>query len=114
MVKYSKNQKPSDETTVEAMKIARATQRPGQTKEQTKLIANGIQKGIDQYKRQHKAKVREMNKRKRKSTPPSDQITMNQEIVASPTSKGNREKLPWILLILSWALFAAYLLFTIR
>ncbi|MCU7876034.1 MAG: DUF2956 domain-containing protein [Candidatus Thiodiazotropha sp. (ex Lucinoma borealis)] len=114
MAKYSKNQKPSEETAAEAMKIARATQRPGQTKEQTKLIASGIQKGIDQYKKQHKAKVREIDKRKRKSSPPSGQISMSQEPVASPANKGNREKLPWVLLILSWALFAAYLLITVR
>jgi hypothetical protein len=45
------------------MKTAKANQRPGQTKEQTRLIAQGIQKGIDQYKKQHKAKSREMDKR---------------------------------------------------
>ena len=39
------------------MKIARSTQRPGQTKEQTKLIAQGIQKGIDQYKAQLEGEV---------------------------------------------------------
>ena len=43
----------------EAMKIARGRQLPGQTKEQTRLIAQGIQKGIEQYKKQHKARVRE-------------------------------------------------------
>ncbi|MCA2486923.1 MULTISPECIES: DUF2956 family protein, partial [Vibrio] len=37
---------PSLETQTEAMKIAKATQKPGQTKEQTKLIAQGIEKGI--------------------------------------------------------------------
>ncbi|MEF1163713.1 DUF2956 family protein, partial [Vibrio parahaemolyticus] len=41
---------PSLETQTEAMKIAKATQKPGQTKEQTKLIAQGIEKGIAQYK----------------------------------------------------------------
>lgn len=44
----------SQETRDEAMKIARGTQRPGQTKEQTRLIAQGIQKGIDQYKSSRK------------------------------------------------------------
>ncbi|MES9999711.1 MAG: DUF2956 family protein, partial [Candidatus Thiodiazotropha lotti] len=53
MAKSKNNQTPSQETVTEAMQIARATQRPGQTKEQTKLIAMGIQKGIDQYKKQH-------------------------------------------------------------
>ena len=48
MAKYDKI---SPETQQEAMKIARANQKPGQTKEQTQLIAQGIQKG-DVYKRQ--------------------------------------------------------------
>ncbi|MBT8439031.1 MAG: DUF2956 domain-containing protein, partial [Gammaproteobacteria bacterium] len=43
MPRYRKHPKPSPETREEAMKIARGTQRPGQTKEQTKLIAQGIQ-----------------------------------------------------------------------
>lgn len=45
MAKYDKI---SPETQQEAMKIARANQKPGQTKEQTQLIAQGIQKGIDE------------------------------------------------------------------
>ena len=64
------------------MQIARATQRPGQTKEQTKLIAAGIQKGIDQYKKQHKAKLREIDKRRKKeqkSNQASDDITEQQD-----------------------------------
>ena len=44
MAKYDKI---SPETQQEAMKVARANQKPGQTKEQTQLIAQGIQKGID-------------------------------------------------------------------
>ena len=52
MSKYSRKNRVSDETKEDALKIARATQRPGQTKEQTKLIAQGIQKGIDHYKKQ--------------------------------------------------------------
>ena len=48
MAKYDKI---SPETQQEAMKIARANQKPGQTKEQTQLIAQGIQKGIDEYKK---------------------------------------------------------------
>ncbi|MCP3868287.1 MAG: DUF2956 family protein, partial [Gammaproteobacteria bacterium] len=56
MSRYSKKQTVSNETRSEALQIAKGTQRPGQTKEQTRLIAQGIQKGIDQYKKQQKAK----------------------------------------------------------
>ena len=47
MSKYSKKNRVSDKTKDDAVKIARGTQRSGQTKEQTKLIAQGIQKGND-------------------------------------------------------------------
>ncbi len=47
---------PSEQTQQEALKIAKATQRPGQTKEQTKLITQGIEKGIALYKKQQKEK----------------------------------------------------------
>lgn len=57
----------NEHTDEEALRIAKATQTPGQTKEQTKLIAKGIAKGIAQYKKQEKTKLRERNKLQRKS-----------------------------------------------
>ncbi len=56
-----------EHTDEEALRIAKATQTPGQTKEQTKVISKGIAKGIAQYKKQEKAKLRERNKVQRKS-----------------------------------------------
>jgi hypothetical protein len=46
----------------EALRVARGIQKPGQTKEQTKLIAQGIAKGIALYKKQQSAKDRERDK----------------------------------------------------
>ena len=91
------------------MKIAKGTQRPGQTKEQTKLIAQGIQKGIEQYKKQQKAKARELDKnlkksRKRLTEEHEDTITKVQVEV-------KHSLLPWVLLILSWVVFGCYFLF---
>ena len=63
----NKYQKPSLQTQDEALKISKGTQRPAQTKEQTKLIAQGIQKGIDLYKRQQNEKARELNKKLKKT-----------------------------------------------
>ncbi len=48
MPRYDKPQAPSPESQAEAERIARATQKPGQTKEQTRLIAQGIQKAMSQ------------------------------------------------------------------
>ena len=63
MAKTAKKPAISAETKEEALKIAKATQKPEQTKEQTRLIAMGIQKGIDQYKKQQKTKARDLDRR---------------------------------------------------
>jgi len=49
------------------MKVARSIQKPGQTKEQTKLVAQGIAKGIELYKKQQSAKARERDKSRKKA-----------------------------------------------
>ncbi|TQV81428.1 DUF2956 domain-containing protein [Aliikangiella coralliicola] len=109
MAKY--NKKVSPETEAEANKIAKATQRPKQTKEQTRLIAQGIQKGIDHYKKQQKAKARELDKKLRKvrndknnqqpETPTDNEIPQARKGVL----------LPWILLGASWLFFLTYAVF---
>ena len=106
MSRYSKKQTASPETRNEAIQIAKASQRPGQTKEQTRLIAQGIQKGIDQYKKKHKAKSRELDKRlKTAQMKPSsvNEIEIQKQIVY------RQHWLPWLLLALSWLGAGLYL-----
>ncbi len=50
----------------EALQIAKGIQEEGQTKEQTRAVARGIAKGIALYKKQHKAKARELAKAQRR------------------------------------------------
>ena len=88
------------------MKQARSTQRPGQTKEQTRLIAQGIQKGIDQYKKQYKAKSRDLDK-KLKAAQMKNGTTSEIEIQKQTVYR--QHWLPWLLLIISWLSAAAYL-----
>ncbi len=95
----------SQETRDEAMKIARGTQRPGQTKEQTRLIAQGIQKGIDQYKKQQKAKAREFDKQRKKSQSRQPEAVDVQEVKEVVTYR--QHPLPWILLVMTWVGIAA-------
>ena len=57
----------SPEVAEEAIKVAKSTARPGQTKEQTKLIAQGIEKGIAEFKKREKAKARERDKERKKA-----------------------------------------------
>ncbi|WP_428771789.1 DUF2956 domain-containing protein [Vibrio sp.] len=105
---------PSVQTQQEAMKIAKATQKPGQTKEQTKLVSQGIEKGIALYKKQQKEKARLADKAKKKAikqkqatnAEPSD---VTPAAITSVPSQSRPSLLPWGLLVVSWAGFAAYL-----
>ena len=97
----------SKETKAEALKIARGRQKPGQTKEQTKLIAHGIEKGIADYKKQQKAKARQRDKLRKKELKAKEHKTEEEPEHKGPSST----RLPWILLVVSWLSFVAYLLF---
>lgn len=102
------HQKPSPQTQAEALKIAKATQRPAQSKEQTKLIAQGIQKGIDLYKKQQKERARELSKKLKKA--------VNQEQLHHSDGEPSQEErvvvrqhwLPWLLLVLTWVGWGIY------
>jgi hypothetical protein len=107
MAKRSEKPRLSEATQDEAMRIARGTQRPGQTKEQTKLIAQGIQKGIEQYKKQHSARARELDKKLKKAkqqlaAPEVREIEVREKVVFK------QHRLPWVLLVVSWLAMAAY------
>ena len=107
MAKYSKKHSLSEKSKDEAMKIARGTQKPEQTKEQTKLIAQGIKKGIESYKKQQSKKARELDRKLNKASALySPHETSTQQVVEPVVVKG--DKLPWVLLVLSWLGFVAY------
>ena len=108
MIKNS-YQKPSQQTQEEALKIARGTQRPAQTKDQTRLIAQGIQKGIDLYKKQQKEKARDLSRKLKKTSGQKEQSIESgdeiQEIVVY-----RQHWLPWLLLFLTWLGVGIYFL----
>ncbi len=101
-------QSVSQQTKDEALAVAKANQRPGQTKEQTKLIATGIEKGISEFKKQHKAKQREQDKVRKKGRQIKKAQSMIQDNDESVSTAENSSKLPWFLLVLSWLGFIAY------
>ena len=110
MAKYSKKHLLSEKNKDDAMKIARGTQKPGQNKEQTKLIAQGIQKGIEIYKKKQSVKARELDKKLNKvSALRASHETSTEQMVEPVVVKGN--KLPWVLLVLSWFGFVVYVVF---
>lgn len=100
----------SNETKNEALRVAKATQKPGQTKEQTKLIALGIEKGIAEYKKQQKSKARDKDKARKQELKAKNRDSAQTDVPQISDSNSNSSKLPWALLLLSWAGFAAYLL----
>ena len=109
-MKHPKRYKPSGSSQDEAMRIARGILRPAQTKEQTRLIAQGIQKGIEQYKKQQNARARELDKNRKKakrqnSSPGTQEIGV--EFLEKVIYR--QQWLPWALLALSWIAMVMYL-----
>ncbi|TCS44034.1 DUF2956 domain-containing protein [Reinekea marinisedimentorum] len=106
------NNKPSAQTQQEALAIAKGTQRPGQTKEQTKLIAQGIEKGISEYKKREKQKARERDKQRKKELSQKETAEQPAEYNGENTQNSNgRAALPWVLLAASWLAFITFYLF---
>lgn len=111
----SKNsyQQPSPQTQDEALKIARHIQRPAQTKEQTKLIAQGIQQGIDLYKRQQKEKARALNKQRKQLAKQKAAQTVPVEPADADMPEAvvyRQHWLPWVLLLLTWLAIGFFLI----
>ncbi|ABI70169.1 DUF2956 domain-containing protein [Shewanella frigidimarina] len=106
----------SPETQQNALAIAKATQKPGQVKEQTKLIAAGVEKGIAEYKKREKAKARERDKARKQQQKAKSATSSNDDDSDASyiETESQFNSLTWSLLgllILSWALFAAYLFY---
>ena len=110
MSKSIKAQAATPKAKEEARAIARGTQKPGQTKEQTKLIAQGIKKGIELYKKQQNTTVRELDKKRKQALKQLAQQVENAAPI-SPLSQAVEYKqhwLPWLLLVLSWIGMGVY------
>lgn len=99
--------KVSPQVEAQAMKMAKGRQKTGQTKEQTKLIAQGIQKGIADYKKQQGIKLREIDKQRKQKSKQSE--NENTETPVEVTHIKPMTSLPWILLALSWIGFITYI-----
>jgi len=103
-------QKPSVQTQEDALKMARGTQRPAQSKEQTKLIAQGIQKGIDLYKKQQKEKARELNRKLKKLSGQKQPLLLSDELDIPISIIYRQHWLPWLLLFMTWLGVTLYFL----
>jgi len=102
------DEKISKQARAEALKIARGTQRPGQKKEQTKLIAQGVEKGIAEFRKREKAKARERDKLRKKVPKKPNSIQPQAEQTQDVQTKRSAIRsawVPWLLLLASWAYF---------
>lgn len=111
--RYSKSIKngASDKTIQEAEKIANGIKKPEQSKEQTKLITQGIQKGIELYKKQQKAKARELDKHLKKAKNLILVPKVDEETTKEIPQNSRSNKLPWGLLVASWIGFISFAAF---
>ena len=95
----------------QAMKVAKGTQKKGQSKEQTKLIAQGIEKGIAEYKKQQSKKSRERDKDRKQQAKQKQRAADDLSGLEELNEDTGSNRLPWLLLALSWLGFVAYLFF---
>ncbi len=99
----------SNEIQADALKMAHVHQKPGQTKAQTKLVAQGIEKGIAEYKKLQKAKGRERDKERKKALAAAAKLAAEDTALVDESSdSGAGNWVPWLLLVLSWLGFAIY------
>jgi hypothetical protein len=105
--------KVSAQTIDEALKIAKGTARPGQSKEQTKIIAQGIEKGIAEFKKREKAKARDRDRiRKKQQRDAAEESSVSLNTDAQTKSAVLIKWVPWVLLLVSWVGFLSYILMT--
>jgi hypothetical protein len=109
MAKHPLSKRVAREIQLEAEQIAKSLQKPGQTREHTRLIARGIQQGIETYRRRQAEKERDFDKElKRLKKEAGGQVP---EPVVEKRVVYRQHWLPWVLLAASLALLA-YLMLT--
>lgn len=108
MPKSKHSDKISKDVKAQATKIVRNLNLVADNKEQGKVIAKAVQRGIEAFLRQQSEKTRLLDKKSKELaklestlTPkvPADVVSESREI-----GKGIRW-LPWLLLVVSWLLF---------
>ena len=112
MAKHSRSKKEDRDIRAEAQKIASMQKIDGQTKEQTKLIAKGIQKGIEHYLRQSSEKSRDLDRR----TKALKKKESNAEVSSVEIEKVvyRHSIYPWVGLVVSWLFFIGFVLFKLK
>ncbi len=104
----TKSKKDVRDIRAEALKIANSIKVEGQDKADTKAIASGIQRGMEQFLRQQSEKTRDLDKRVKKVKQLAANAMQETNVNSAPVSNELQPaRLPWILLAISWILFFA-------
>jgi hypothetical protein len=109
--KHKNNKDPDSMVTDKALNIAQGIKQGNQTKIQTKLVAQGIGKGIELYKKQQNKKLRDIDKSKKKELKNKANIESSNIGKANQSQKKtfiSQANLAWGLLLLSWLFFLVY------
>lgn len=103
-----KNKKAVRDIRAEASKIANSIKVEGQSKAESTAIAQGIQRGMEQFLRQQSEKTRDLDKRVKKVKQlANNAASLPDNTATPPNAPQTSSRLPWTLLILSWVLFLA-------
>lgn len=120
MAKHAVNKKDQRDIKQQAQKLASLHKVEGQSKEHTKIIAQGIQKGLEQYLREHSGKSRELDKQTKKLKKRQEHLSDERNALESGASDNASDQestsglqnfqswLPWGLLIISWVGFISF------
>ncbi len=111
MSKHSKAKKEGRDIRAEASKLAANQQFEGQNKEQSRLIAKAIQKGIEQYLRQQGDKSRALDKQSKKLKKLAS-VTERAESALEEKVIYRSARLPWVLAAVSWLVMFIVLWFS--
>jgi hypothetical protein len=106
-----KTKKEVRDIRADALKIARSIKVEGQTNADTKAIASGIQRGMEQFLRQQSEKARDLDKRVKKVKQLAASASLNESVAAVPVSSSRPSRVPWVLLGLSWIFFVGVVVF---
>lgn len=103
-----KNKKSVRDIRAEAAKITNSIKTEGQSKAESAAIAQGIQRGMEQFLRQQSEKTRDLDKRVKKVKQlANNAANLPGNTATAPSTPQTSSRLPWTLLILSWVLFLA-------
>ena len=110
-IKHKNIKDPDVIVSDEALNIAQGIKQGNQTKTQTKLVAQGIGKGIELYKKQQNKKQRDIDKNRKRELKSKANVESNNVDKTNQSQKKtlvSQANIAWGLLLLSWLFFAVY------